>query len=695
MQSEIHRLREQIREYEYQYYVLGNSDIPDREFDGLFERLKSLEAEYPELHSESSPTQRVGSDLSRDFPEVEHTVPVLSLDKAYSYEELLSWIRRTAFTESKEESDDAAPVLVAEEKLDGVSIVLYYRNGELTRAVTRGNGRIGNDVTANVRTIHAVPLRLRESASLAVRGEIFLPLSAFRSLNAAGEIEYANPRNLTAGTLRRAKSAETARIPLTFFAYEGYFESERPRTHRDILARLRTLGFRLNPAFGLFSSDPDRLQGEEDRFPGAQHGLLEELERFIERETAERGERDYEIDGLVLKLDSLSRREVLGYTGHHPRWAVAYKFESPEGVTTVREIDVQVGRTGRITPVARVEPVSIGGTTVSNVTLHNQSYIDTLELGLGDTVAVSRRGDVIPAVERVIEKNSQNSGVYRIPDYCPSCRSALEQSGAHLFCTNYECPARMRGQLYFFVGRNQMDIDSLGNETLSLLIEKGMVKDIADIYEIDFDTLQTFAGFGERKIAALKDSIEKSRDRPFRTVLASLGIPEIGPKAVELLCDAGYHSIDSLFSLADARDPAPLVEIDGIGERTAEVIIEELSRESLRHLIERLRKHGLRFAEEEAHVGTPGGVEPVFASQIWCVTGSFENFKPRSRAAEQIKQRGGRVSGDVSGKTTHLLAGSGAGSKLAKAGEVGAEIVDEARFLEMLRSSDDSATKSD
>ncbi len=626
--------------------------------------------------------------MSRDFPEVEHSVPVLSLDKAYSYDELLTWITRTTGSAASanrlsETGGSSSPVIVAEEKLDGISIVLYYRGGSLKQAVTRGNGRVGNDVTANVRTIRGVPLRLRETVDVVVRGEIFLPLSEFKRMNSQSETAYANPRNLAAGSLRRAKSSETAAVPLRFFAYEGYFEAESLSTHREILQRLRKIGFRLNPAFGIFSNDTAEIAAEAERFPEATIGDYAELRAFIETETRRRELKDYEIDGLVLKLDSLEQRELLGYTGHHPRWAIAYKFESPEGITTVRRIDVQVGRTGRVTPVARVEPVSIGGTTVSNVTLHNQAYINALEIGIGDNVAVSRRGDVIPAVERVIEQNPERAGVWKLPDTCPSCENPLKTYGAHHFCVNYECPARKRGQLYFFVSRSQMDIDSLGNETLSLLITEDMVRDVADIYEIDFEKLASFQGFGDRKIEALKRSIEDSKTRPYRTVLASLGIPEVGPKVVELLCDAGYHSIDDLFALADAGDSSPLVAIDGIGERTAEVILEEFSRPSLRSLVERLRAHGLQFSEEAE--STANDDPKPLSGQVWCVTGSFEQFKPRSRAAEHIKRLGGRVSSDVSGKTTHLLAGDNAGSKLEKARELGVEIVDESTFLSIIR----------
>lgn len=652
--------------------------------------MQTIEAEHPQLKTSDSPTLRVGSDLSGDFPEAEHSIPVLSLDKAYSHDEIASWARRTSGKLGHE------PVFVVEEKLDGVSIVLYYEGGSLKRAVTRGNGHTGNDVTANVRTIRDVPLRLQQDIDIAVRGEILLPLEAFRTLNETMETPYANPRNLASGTLRRVKSSETAQVPLRCFVYEGFLHETGPgspvATHRDMLLRLSRLGFRVNPHMGLFSEEgvrdpfpPDAA--ELPAFRDVKTGTLDDLEAAIRQWTSDRASRDYEIDGLVVKLDELSLREKLGYTGHHPRWAIAYKFESPVSVTKVRAIDVQVGRTGRITPVARVEPVGIGGTTVSNVTLHNRAYIEALELHIGDTVEVSRRGDVIPAVERVLEP-SPDADPYEFPEACPTCGSSLQLRGAHHFCPNFRCPDRMRGQLHFFVASGQMDIQYLGAETLNTLLAEGLIEEIPDIFSLDYDRIAGLPGFGERKVELIRTSVEQARERPYRTVLASLGIPDLGPKFVELVCEAGFRSIDDLFSLVDQGQVDRLTAIDGIGEKTAERVAEELSRPSVRSVIDRLKEAGLQFSEHTPDAASGEELPQIFAGESWCITGSFEAFQPRSRAADEIKARGGTVVSDVSGKTTHLLAGAKAGSKRDKAENLGVQIVGEEQFIARLESSE-------
>lgn len=654
--------------------------------------MQTIEAEHPQLRTSDSPTLRVGSDLSGDFPEAEHSIPVLSLDKAYSHEEIAGWARRTS------EKLGHEPVFVVEEKLDGVSIVLYYEGGSLKRAVTRGNGHTGNDVTANVRTIRDVPLRLQQDIDIAVRGEILLPLEAFRTLNETMETPYANPRNLASGTLRRVKSSETAQVPLRCFVYEGFLQETRSgspvATHRGMLLRLSRLGFRINPHMGLFSEE-----GVRDPFPAdaaelpafrdVKTGTLDDLEAAIRQWTSDRASLNYEIDGLVVKLDELSLREQLGYTGHHPRWAIAYKFESPVSVTKVRAIDVQVGRTGRITPVARVEPVGIGGTTVSNVTLHNKAYIEALELHIGDTVEVSRRGDVIPAVERVLEP-SPDADPFEFPEACPTCGSSLQLRGAHHFCPNFRCPDRMRGQLHFFVASQQMDIQYLGAETLNTLLAEGIIAEIPDIFSLDYDRIAGLPGFGERKVELIRTSVEQARGRPYRTVLASLGIPDLGPKFVELVCEAGFRSIDDLVSLVDEGQVDRLTAIDGIGERTADRVAEELSRPSVRSVIDRLKEAGLQFSEHAPDADSGEERPQIFAGESWCITGSFEAFQPRSRAADEIKARGGTVVSDVSGKTTHLLAGANAGSKREKAENLGVQIVVEEEFIARLESSEQS-----
>ncbi|MBE3131046.1 MAG: NAD-dependent DNA ligase LigA, partial [Acidobacteria bacterium] len=491
----------------------------------------------------------------------------------------------------------------------------------------------------------------------------------------------ANPRNLAAGTLRRVKSREAAGVPLEIFIYEGFFEAPR-RSHTEILEEMEELGFRINPHVGFFSDAPER-KGTRERHPAWAVGRLDDIGGFIDAEKRGRGELDYEIDGIVVKVNEIPAREALGYTGHHPRWAVAFKFESPEGATTVKAIEAQVGRTGRITPVARVEPVRISGATISNVTLHNQEYIDMLELAVGDRVAVSRRGDVIPAVERVIEKNEADNTVWKLPPACPTCSAALEKLGAHHFCPNLSCPDQIRGRLNFFAARGQMDIEGLGPETIDVLLKNGLVNDIQDIYSFDPAKLLDLPGFGEKKAAAIREGIEKSKKRPFRMVFQSLGIPDIGQKATELLIDAGYADIDSLLALADAGDIAPLLEIHGIGERTAETLIQELRQPQVRNRIEGLRAAGLQMRElkERGERGFP----PTFAGETWCVTGSFESFTPREKAMEEVAKRGGKVSASVTAKTTHLLVGENPGSKLEKASRLGTAIVTEKEFLARLQ----------
>ncbi len=681
--SRARELRALLTEYQRAYYVTGRPLVSDLEYDRLFDELSRLEGEHPELQTPDSPTQRVGSDLSSDFPEVEHTIPVLSLDKAYSDAEILSWINKTI----KNTGENLSFVL--EEKLDGFSIVLYYEKGLLTRAVTRGNGFVGNDVTANVKTIKAVPLRLTEPVDIAVRGEVFLRKAEFERINATLAEPYANPRNLAAGTIRRNKSSETAQVPLSIYVYEGFWTEDVPYTdHIQILSRLRALGFPVDPHLTYFCKSPEEAQRrlQQADLPG-NAGSFDDIPQTIVDRTGTRGDLPYEIDGLVVKVNELSTREELGYTGHHPRWAIAYKFEAPQAETQVMDIDVQVGRTGRITPMARVHETQLSGSVIKNITLHNQDYVDELELAIGDTVAISKRGDVIPAVESVIEKNSQGNTTWRMPSVCPVCGSELIKRGAHHFCPNYDCAAQAKGRLAFFCAKGQMDIEGLGPKTVETLYDNGFVKTISELYAFDFSRLSGIEGFGGtegRKIEGMKMAIEQSRKTPFRKVLVSLGIPEFGKKAVDLVCDAGYDSMDKLISLADSNDSESLSSIHGIGPITAQLIIDGLKSETTRRLIEDLRAAGLQMQDNK---GEGPALEQIFAGQSWCVTGTFENFNPRSKAMDEIKKRGGVEVSGVSKKTSCLLAGKGAGSKLDKARSFGVRIVEEEEFLKMLASS--------
>ncbi len=671
--SEIDDLVERLLRFQREY-AEGRPSVSDAEYDRLFDRLRELEAAHPDLRRPDSPTQRVGSDLSQQFPEVAHTIPVLSLDKCYTIEELESWIAK--LEEGREESLS----FVLEEKIDGAGIVLYYEGGVLARALTRGNGAVGNDVTGNVRTIRSVPLRLPQPVNAAFRGEVFLPRDRFEEFNSGLETPYSSPRNLAAGTLRRIKSSEVAAFPLEVFLYEGYFEGGA-ETHFAILERMKRLGLSLNPRIGFFSNHHD-VAALRVEHPSWRIGRLEDLAAFVREEVEARDTLRYEIDGLVLKVNEIAIREEVGSTGHHPRWAIAFKFEAPVGRTTVQRIEIQVGRTGRITPVARVAPVRLAGSTISNVTLHNQAYIDLLELAEGDVVEVSRRGDVIPAVERVLEKNESGATTWRMPDRCPACAAKLVEVGAHHFCPNAECPDQIRGRLRFFVGRGQMDIENLGPETLETLYQRGLVRDVADIYTFDPAALEGVEGFGEKKIALIREGIEKSRGQPYERVLVSLGVPDLGQKAVELLLGAGIRDIDTLLDIAHRGDVERLTSIHGIGEKTAQLLVDELRRPAVRRRIEALRAAGLRFSAPQAPAAARAA--GPLAGQTWCVTGSFERFKPREKAMEEVVRLGGRVSSSVTSKTTHLLAGESPGSKLARARELGVTIVSEEEFLRLI-----------
>lgn len=682
IKEEIDQLTKELAVYQDNYYKKGISLISDEEYDKLSDRLLALEQEHPELAHPDSPTRRVGSDLTNDFPEVEHTIPVLSLDKAYSAEAILDFFSKSI------DKVGGALTFAAEEKIDGISMVLYYEDGVLSRAVTRGNGLVGNDVTANIQTMQDVPLSLPEPVTLAVRGEVYIDKKDFERLNAAETDESkraANPRNLAAGAVRRQKSSEAKLIPLHMWCYEGFWQdsSETPMDHLAILAELKALGFRINPHFAFFDSTREKaeeklraagLEGRAYAFSG--------IEDFLRYKTEERPGLDYEIDGLVFKIDELAVREAFGYTEHHPRWSIAYKFESPQAETTLLGITVQVGRTGRITPVAEIVPTKLAGTTIRRATLHNQEYINELELAIGDTISISRRGDVIPAVEAVIEKNELGNTTYQLPDECPCCHQKVSYSGAHLYCTNPDCPDQVVDRIAFFASRDQMDIETLGPKTVRLFYENGIYKDIEDIYNTDYKAIPELEGIGEKSVELLIKGVAESKKQPFSVVLSSLGVAEIGKKSAQMLVDGGFSSMDLLYKASDEEDVEGLTKVSGIGEVTAWNIIKAFRDERLRRTVEELRKAGLKMEAVKEEAGT---LPQVFAGQVWCVTGSFGSFNPRSKAMKEVEARGGRTVSSVTGKTTHLLAGKAAGSKLAKAESLGVTIVTEEEFLVLLK----------
>lgn len=687
LKEQARQLTDELLRAQKAYYVDGRSIISDLEYDRLFDELVRIESEHPELKDENSPTSRVGSDLTSDFPEVSHTIPVLSLDKAYSSQEVVAWMEKTARSAGRDLS------FVEEEKIDGISIVLYYENGIFVRALTRGNGYVGNDVSSNVKTVKTVPLVLTEPVTIAVRGEIYLAKKDFEALRESSP-EVANPRNMAAGTVRRQKSSEAAAVPLAIFVYEGFWadESQRPDNHLAILASLKRLGFRINPHLAVFSSSKEQSEKLLEKAGlEAEPLAFGDLAGYLERVTERRASLEYEIDGMVTKVNELDVREALGYTEHHPRWAIAYKFESPQAVTKVKAVTVQVGRTGRITPVAELEPVQLGGSVVRRATLHNQEYIDSLELALGDTVSVVKRGDVIPAVDQVLEKNEEGNTTFVIPRTCPCCSSPLVQKGAHLYCVNRDCPDQVKGMLAFFTARDQMDMESIGPKAIEKLYDMKLVRDIPDLYTCDYDVLKGEKGYGEKMIASFKAAVEESKKRPFSTVLASIGLPDVGAKSAQILIKGGFSDIDRLLKASDENDIAAFTSIPQIGEQTAAGIIAALQDDAMRERIAGLRAAGLQF-EQKAQEELP---DQIFAGQVWAVTGSFEHFNPRSLALKELEKRGARTVSSITGKTTHLLAGTGGGSKRETAASLGVRIVSEAEFMAMLGQEEHGQEKKD
>lgn len=678
IRKEMERLVSQLTEYQKAYYVDANPLVSDMEYDRLYDELLALEKEHPDMVLPDSPTHRVGSDLSNDFPEFRHTIPVLSLDKAYSRDEVIAFMDKTIIRQQKDLS------FVAEEKIDGISMVLYYEKGVLVRGVTRGNGEVGNDVTENIRTIASVPLRLSEPVDIAVRGEVFISKKAFQEVNSHldEDKKAANARNLAAGTVRRQRSVEAASVPLDIFCYEGFWSEgkESPESHLEILSFLKKLGFKINPHLACFSESEEKSREmlKEAGLEGRAYSFSQ-MQDYIDFKTAERKGLEYEIDGLVFKVNEIRVREVLGYTEHHPRWAIAYKFESPQAVSRLIGITVQVGRTGRITPVAELEPVALGGSTIRRATLHNQEYIDSLELAIGDTVSIVKRGDVIPQVEDVIEKNEEGNTVYHIDPHCPCCKTRLEKEGAHLFCPNPLCPEQEIGNLSFFSSRSQMDIETLGPKTIRIFYDAGLLRKVEDIYTADYASMVGRKGIGEKTVEAIIRSVEESKRQPFKIVLSSLGISEIGKKSAEILISGGFDSIDKLEN-ARLED---LVAIEGIGEKTATIIIESFKNQRLLDTIEALKKAGVHMSSAEDE-SDEAPLEKTLEGTVWCVTGSFEHFNPRSKAMEEVEKRGGRTVSSVTGKTTHLLAGKNGGSKLSEAERLGVKIVSEEEFLRMI-----------
>lgn len=657
----VEELRNEINYHAYRYYVLDEPEISDAEYDELVRELRELEERYPELVTPDSPTQRVGVAPADLFAPVEHRAPMLSLDNAFSPAELKAWATRV-------ERALAGPVSYAcELKIDGVAVALTYERGRLVRGATRGDGRVGEDITPNVRTVRTVPPRLLVEdppAVLEVRGEIYLPLRAFEELNeeltAAGARPFANPRNAAAGSLRQKDPKVTAARPLALWVHSfGYAEGIGFASHSGFLDWCREAGLPVPPT--------SEVRPDLD-------GVLAYIGHWQEH----RHDVDYEIDGVVVKVDRIDQQRELGATSHAPRWAIAYKFPPEERTTLLRRIDVHTGRTGKVTPFAVLEPVVVGGVTVTYATLHNEDEVRRKDVREGDTVIVRRAGDVIPEiVGPVLSKRPKGAKPWRFPRTCPSCGTGLvrPEGEADWRCPNSACPSRNVEWLFSFASRGAMDIEGLGYMTVVQLLERGLVKDPGDVYALTAEDLAELEGFAEKSISNLLTSIERSKDRPLWRLLVALNIRHVGEHVAQLLARA-FGSIDALAA-------ASVEEIDavpGIGPAIARSVYEWFRDPMNLGLIEKLRAAGVRLAEEAP---TGPAEEGPLAGRTIVLTGGLATLS-RDEATRLAQEAGARVATSVSRKTDFVVAGENPGSKLAKAIELGIEVIDEQEFLRRL-----------
>jgi DNA ligase (NAD+) len=655
--EQINRLRTELRHHEYQYYVLDQPEITDTEYDELLRRLKDLEEAHPELATPDSPTVRVGGKPREGFVKVAHTSAMLSLDNALNEAELRDFDGRVRDLLGEEK-----PRYVAELKLDGLSMAALYRDGQFAQAVTRGDGVVGEDVTENARTIRSLPLHVPgDLRQFEVRGETVMNRKAFERLNAErderGLSRFANPRNAAAGSLRVLEPQITASRRLEFYAYylqvNGKPACER---HSDALDLLHKMGFKVNPKRKVCET-------------------VDELLAFCREWEARRDDLPYEIDGVVVKVDSVAQQARLGYTAKAPRWAIAYKYAARQALTTVEDISIQVGRTGAVTPVAHLKPVEVSGVTVSRATLHNEDEIARLELEIGDTVVIERSGDVIPKVVRVHTKGSYRRP-FRIPEKCPVCggRIVREEGEAASRCINTNCPARLKESILHFASRGVMNIDGMGDALVDQLVDRGMLKSVADIYDLTVERLTELERMGKKSAGNVIRNIERSRQNPLPRVLSGLGIRFVGERTAVLLAE----EFGSMEKIAEASADE-LQRAGEVGPKVAESVREFFREPRNRELVRRLREAGLQWEYQTKK--RPGG---PLKGLTFVLTGTLKGLT-REDAKSLIEAAGGKVSGSVSKKTSYVVAGEEAGSKLEKAKELGIKVIDEVGLLELIQ----------
>ncbi|HEY8671098.1 MAG TPA: NAD-dependent DNA ligase LigA, partial [Terriglobales bacterium] len=666
---------------EHRYYVLDDPDITDAEFDRLMNQLKKLEAAHPELITPDSPTQRVGGKPREGFVKAAHSVHMLSLDNAYSEEELRNWERRVHELSGRTDVE-----YVCELKLDGMSLAIRYQGGKLARGITRGDGSTGEDVTLNVRTVRSVPLsisldKLKKAGippDFEVRGEMLMPTASFKKMNDQREKQglslFANPRNATAGTVRQLEPSITAQRQLDYFAYillastgEDFGAKGVPARptivfpqHWETLNALDDVGFKVNPRRALAKN-------------------FDEVQKFIGQWEEKRESLPYEIDGVVIKVNSTAIQRQLGFTGKAPRWAIAYKYAARSGITQVENIHVQVGRTGKLTPVAGLKPVFIGGTTVSRAALHNLDEIERLGVKIGDWVEVERGGDVIPKVTRVIDDKDHPRGhktkTFHMPDSCPVCGGHVVRAEGEVDhrCVNQKCPAKLRESILHFASRGVMNIDGMGDALVNQLTDRGLVKDVADIYKLTKDDLLKLDRMGEKSAENVLKEIARSKTLPLERVIYGLGIRFVGERTAQFLAEY-FGDIRALEKAGEEE----LQQVEEVGPRISKSILEFFSEPKNRELVEELRAAGLTFRGKKKERGTK------LAGKTFVLTGTLANYS-RDEAKKMIEDAGGKVAGSVSKKTDYVVAGADAGSKLDKAMELGVTVIDEGEMESLAR----------
>lgn len=672
LRAEYEKLTAELHQYNHAYYVAAQPTVSDAEFDRKFQRLIEIEELHPEWCDSTSPSQRVGAAITSDtgFEKVEHAVPMISIESLFGDDTIIDFEARVRKGLASE--TETQPTFICEPKWDGVSASLVYEKGVLVRAVSRGDGQFGEDMTNNIRAVGGVPLRLFSGGipeTLEVRGEVMMPIAGFNAMNdqlrSEGEAVFANPRNATAGTLKRLDPAIVASRPLRFMCYEvvRVVGAEMFATHGDAMSAAKGWGFAVSPYSAVVNDATGMIQ-------------------FHDEIELRRDEIEYEMDGVVYKVDSQALRDLLGSRARTPRWVCAHKFAPREETTRLLDIVIQVGRTGRLTPRAVLEPVNIGGVTVQHATLHHSSYIADLDIRLGDKVIVRRAGDVIPQiVGPVVAVRDGNEQVFEFPNDCPECGGEAKANGEHCFCVNIDCPAQLIRRVQYMVSRVSLNIDGIGDKAVEQLYAEGLLPSVEQLFNLDYSAVAKLEGWGEKSVEALQIGIASALTPSFDKFLSSLGIPDVGPETSRVVC-AQYTTLDELLALAELDDEqaiADLSKIEGVGKEVANSLLQFISSDKNRHAINKMLEYGLHpqslALSEDDH-------KEAVVDKVFVLTGSLSCSRPEMKAL--IEAAGGKVTGTVSKKTDYLVAGDKAGSKLTKAQDMGVEVLSEQQVRAML-----------